>query len=205
MPAFGRRLTSTAQPPRTLNSPAVGTTNPNCLPTGAMQWANPSLSQLVTRRRGEHSARTREAGLCSVRLGPHSHASIGVVQVIVESVVGRSTPHERIADVDGEEILQGGVANAGAVVRSGDDVLRPSNQHSGSIHAFLKRIRAGGFRGAVRAGGDRSRRSRAFAIRARGCPASAVPVVGPDRRSAGIGRSAHPGTSRRVRWPVSRR
>ena len=70
------------------------------------------------------------------------------MQVIVESVVGRSTPHERIADVDGEEILQGGVANAGAVVRSGDDVLRPSNQHSGSIHAFLKRIRAGGFRGA---------------------------------------------------------
>jgi hypothetical protein len=26
----------------------VGTMNPNCLFTGAMQWANPSLSQLVT-------------------------------------------------------------------------------------------------------------------------------------------------------------
>ena len=50
--------------------------------------------------------------------------------------------------MDGEEILQGGVANAGAVVRSGDDVLRPSNQHSASIHRFLTSIREGGFRGA---------------------------------------------------------
>ena len=50
--------------------------------------------------------------------------------------------------VDGEEILHGGVANAGAVVRSGDSVLRPSNQHSASIHTFLTRIRAHGFRGA---------------------------------------------------------
>ena len=56
--------------------------------------------------------------------------------------------HEKIVNVDGEEVLQGGVANAGAVVRSGDDVLRPSNQHSASIHAFLTRIRARGFRGA---------------------------------------------------------
>ena len=51
--------------------------------------------------------------------------------------------------MDGEEILQGGCHDAGAVVRSGEDVLLPSNQHSGSIHAFLKRIRAGGFRGGV--------------------------------------------------------
>jgi hypothetical protein len=56
--------------------------------------------------------------------------------------------HEKISDVDGEEILQGGVANAGAVVRSGDYVLRPSNQHSASIHAFLTRIRERGFHGA---------------------------------------------------------
>ena len=51
-------------------------------------------------------------------------------------------------NVDGEEILHGGVANAGAVVRSGDFVLRPSNQHSASIHTFLTRIRARGFHGA---------------------------------------------------------
>lgn len=35
--------------------------------------------------------------------------------------------------MDGDESLQGGVANAGAVVRSGDDVLRPSNQRSAAI------------------------------------------------------------------------
>ena len=50
--------------------------------------------------------------------------------------------------MDGEETLQGVVANASAVVRSGDDVLRPSNQHSALIHAFLTRIRARGFHGA---------------------------------------------------------
>ena len=50
--------------------------------------------------------------------------------------------------MDGEEILQGGVANAGAVVRSGDHVLRPSNPHSDSIHTFLKHLRTRGFLGA---------------------------------------------------------
>jgi hypothetical protein len=47
-----------------------------------------------------------------------------------------------------EEILHGGVANAGAVVRSGDHVLRPSNPHSASIHSFLAHIRSRGFSGA---------------------------------------------------------
>lgn len=47
-----------------------------------------------------------------------------------------------------DEILQGGVANAGAVVRSGDHVLRPSNPHSPSIHRFLAEIRSRGFDGA---------------------------------------------------------
>ncbi len=46
-----------------------------------------------------------------------------------------------------EEILHGGVANAGAVVRSGDHVLRPSNPHSASIHEFLTAIRSRGFSG----------------------------------------------------------
>ncbi len=40
------------------------------------------------------------------------------------------------------------MANAGAVVRSGDHVLRPSNPHSTSIHSFLTRIRSRGFLGA---------------------------------------------------------
>ena len=47
-----------------------------------------------------------------------------------------------------EELLHGGVANAGAVVRSGDHVLRPSNPHSASIHSFLTQLRSRGFGGA---------------------------------------------------------
>jgi len=47
-----------------------------------------------------------------------------------------------------EEILHGGVANAGAVVRSGAYVLRPSNPHSASIHSALTELRARGFTGA---------------------------------------------------------
>ena len=47
-----------------------------------------------------------------------------------------------------EEELPGGVANAGAVTRAGDDVLRPSNPHSRSIHRFLSSLRAAGFDGA---------------------------------------------------------
>ena len=47
-----------------------------------------------------------------------------------------------------EEILHGGVASAGAVVRLGDHVLRPSNQHTPTIHRFLTYVRAAGFNGA---------------------------------------------------------
>ncbi len=44
--------------------------------------------------------------------------------------------------------MVGGVANAGSVVRVGDHVLRPSNPHSRSIHAFLTALREAGFSGA---------------------------------------------------------
>ena len=47
-----------------------------------------------------------------------------------------------------EEVLQGGVANAGAVVRSGPHVLRPSNAHSSSVLALLSALEKAGFRGA---------------------------------------------------------
>ncbi|HVA74426.1 MAG TPA: phosphotransferase [Acidimicrobiales bacterium] len=47
-----------------------------------------------------------------------------------------------------EETLEGGVANAGAVTRAGDHVMRPSNPHTSSIHRFLADLRAAGFRGA---------------------------------------------------------
>ncbi len=48
----------------------------------------------------------------------------------------------------GDEVLAGGVANAGAVVRQGEHVLRPSNPHTDSIHRFLRSLRAAGFDGA---------------------------------------------------------
>jgi len=47
-----------------------------------------------------------------------------------------------------EEPLSGGVANAGAVVRVGEHVLRPSNPHTPAIHQFLRALRQVGFDGA---------------------------------------------------------
>jgi hypothetical protein len=54
---------------------------------------------------------------------------------------------DELPDVPDEVPLQGGVANAGAVVRAGAYVLRPSNRHSGSVHAFLRAVRETGFQG----------------------------------------------------------
>jgi hypothetical protein len=47
-----------------------------------------------------------------------------------------------------DEVLHGGVANAGAVVRRGEHVLRPSNPHTATIHRFLRDLRSTGFDGA---------------------------------------------------------
>jgi hypothetical protein len=47
-----------------------------------------------------------------------------------------------------DEILPGGIANAGSVVRKGDNVLRPSNPNSEAVHAFLRGLRSAGFVGA---------------------------------------------------------
>jgi len=47
-----------------------------------------------------------------------------------------------------DEILLGGVANAGNVVRQGEYVLRPSNPYSDVVHAFLRDLRLTGFEGA---------------------------------------------------------
>lgn len=44
--------------------------------------------------------------------------------------------------------LLGGVANAGAVVRVGAHVLRPSNAHTATVHTFLRSLRRVGFDGA---------------------------------------------------------
>lgn len=50
--------------------------------------------------------------------------------------------------MDGDVVLQGGIANAGAVVRRGEHVLRPSNPNTPTIHALLRHLRANGFEGA---------------------------------------------------------
>ncbi len=46
-----------------------------------------------------------------------------------------------------EEQLAGGVANAGGVTRLGPHVLRPSNAHTASVHAYLRWLRDAGFAG----------------------------------------------------------
>ena len=46
------------------------------------------------------------------------------------------------------EPLQGGVANAGAVVKVGREVRRPSNPNSPTIHRLLRHLREAGFDGA---------------------------------------------------------
>ena len=48
----------------------------------------------------------------------------------------------------GEQPLDGGIANAGQVVRVGSHVLRPSGPYTDSIHAFLRAARQAGFEGA---------------------------------------------------------
>jgi hypothetical protein len=47
-----------------------------------------------------------------------------------------------------EQPLDGGIANAGLVVRAGPHILRPSTPHTTSIHTFLRAVRDAGFAGA---------------------------------------------------------
>ena len=46
-----------------------------------------------------------------------------------------------------DELLAGGVANAGAVVRRGDQVLKPAPANATAIHALLRYVRERGFEG----------------------------------------------------------
>ena len=46
-----------------------------------------------------------------------------------------------------EQRLEGGLTNAGQVVRAGPHVLRPAGPHSGSVHAFLRAVGRAGFEG----------------------------------------------------------
>ena len=53
-----------------------------------------------------------------------------------------------LVDVD-EEVLTGGVANPGAVVRVGDTVRRPRRRQSTSVHGFLRHLVDEGLEGSV--------------------------------------------------------
>lgn len=48
---------------------------------------------------------------------------------------------------DDVEVLAGGVGNAGAVVRKGDEVFRPTSAHTPAIHSLLGYLRRTGFDG----------------------------------------------------------
>jgi Phosphotransferase enzyme family len=52
------------------------------------------------------------------------------------------------ADEYDDQPLTGGIANAGAVIRRGDLVLRPAGPHSATVQRFLADLRAAGFDGA---------------------------------------------------------
>lgn len=50
--------------------------------------------------------------------------------------------------MESDEVLHGGVANANAVVRRGEHVLRPSNPYSENVHAYLSFLASADFGGA---------------------------------------------------------
>jgi hypothetical protein len=58
-----------------------------------------------------------------------------------------ASPDEPGASPDGVEVLAGGVANAGSVVRVGDEVRRPATGRSELVFALLRHVRATGFLG----------------------------------------------------------
>ena len=87
-------------------------------------------------------------------------------------------------------MLAGGVANAGAVLRSGGRVLRPANPHSASIHRFLAHLRAAGFEGRVRARQDRPQRTRAAGLPRGRSARAALSAVGADRHHARVSMAA---------------
>lgn len=54
---------------------------------------------------------------------------------------------EPVSNPTAGELLHGGVGNAGAVVRSGNEVLRPLPENHRSIHLLLRHLRSTGFDG----------------------------------------------------------
>ena len=71
--------------------------------------------------------------------------------------------------------MAGGIANAGAVTRDGDHVLRPSNPHTATIHAFLRFLRERGLRPAPA--------TRSASTRTGASGSSTSPATSPCRRT----------------------
>jgi hypothetical protein len=93
-----------------------------------------------------------------------------------------------------EEPLEGGIANAGQVVRVGPHVLRPSTPHTASIHAFLRAVRRAGFEGApLPVGVDEDGRERLEFIVVRAAPVASGPVTREPAAVLGIDGLSHAG------------
>ena len=96
---------------------------------------------------------------------------------------------DHVADI---EVLDGGIADAGAVVRDGDHVLRPSSVHTPTIHAFLAFCAMRALRPPVGRSGSMLQRCERLLVHPgrRCCPA--VPGVGRERHGPGDGGRAAP-------------
>src|SRR5919106_7048820 len=93
---------------------------------------------------------TADAPFGHARLTPTCRSvSLGLADTQAELSTGPSAAAPFACQSGGvaEQQLDGGIANAGRVVRVGLHVLRPSTPHSGSIHAFLRAVRRAGFQG----------------------------------------------------------
>lgn len=67
-----------------------------------------------------------------------------IAEVVEDGVGTRRTASATMIDVD-EEVLRGGIANPGAVIRIGPTVTRPASVHAPSIHRFLEHLATEGF------------------------------------------------------------
>jgi len=101
------------------------------------------------------TGRDQTAEVSGAEVMHHQFAALGDHE---RHVVSGGQPVEDIVDAvnrllhDGRlrlvDVLQGGVANAGEVVRIGTEVRRPSNPNSPTIHRLLDHVRDAGFEGA---------------------------------------------------------
>jgi hypothetical protein len=138
------------------------------VPDDATELKSALVSLLQRAREGAHveigcrgaHGRTGTALACLVVLGGHpaddavswvrtNYCAEAVESADQEAFVATFLTYmDETGDNVVERQLDGGIANAGRVVRVGQHVLRPSGPHTTSIHAFLRALRDAGFEGA---------------------------------------------------------